>query len=243
MLTKKMLFAALGASLSFVSLAQFKMGFTVGANYNMPSYKMSSPDTLTNPNQYRGAGAHGGLYSYLNLAGRSQSFGIQQELMVSTRNHNTYSESKEVVNDDIFYYRESFASQSMIYFDIPVHFRFNKVFKKGKFGDANLLGVFVGAQTSILISRKYEVEHTYLTHVSGQETILRETNDKPDFTYVPFEWGLSTGVLYEMQNGLRLGVRYYRSFSTAALSFSSLTIKNQMLMAFVGFNFLSVGGK
>ncbi len=242
MLTKKLLFVALGASLSFFSIAQFKMGFTTGANYNMPSYKMSSPDTLTNANEYRGAGFHAGLYSYLNLGGKQQMYGVQAEVLISTRNHVTYSDDKEIVTDQIFYYRESHALQKMMYADLPVHFRFNKVFKKGKFGDANMLGVFVGPQASLLITNKYDADHTFVTHVSGQETILRENTNRPTFDYNAFEMGLSAGVLFEMQVGLRVGVRYYRSFMSAA-DHDKLTIHNQMLMAFVGFNFATFGGR
>jgi hypothetical protein len=227
---------------SSFSIAQLKLGFSAGGNYNMPSYKMSSQDTLTNTKEYRGAGANFGFYSYLNLAGRDQTYGVQAELLMSTRGHVTYSESTQEVNSDIFYYRESHALQNMMYADLPVHFRFNKVFKKGKFGDANLLGVFVGAQASFMLSAKYDVDHTYLTNVQGQETILRENSTKPTFEYKPFEIGVSAGFLYEMQSGFRVGVRFYRSFMSAA-DHERLTINHQMLMGFVGFNFATIGGR
>lgn len=222
--------------------AQLKLGFTVGANYNMPAYKMSSPDTLTNTDEYRGMGAHFGLYGYYNLAGRDQNYGVQVEVLMSTRNHITYSESTEEVNSEIFYYRESHALQSMMYIDLPVHFRYNLIFKKGKFGDANNMGFFLGLQPSLLVSNKYDVDHTLLISVSGQETILRESDDKPTFEYKPFELGLSVGFQYEMQAGFRVGARFYRSLMSAA-DHKKLTINNQMAMVFIGFNFATIGGR
>jgi hypothetical protein len=226
-----------------IAIGQLKLGFNAGVNYNMPSYKMSSQDTLTNTNEYRGLGANFGLYGYLNLAGKDQTFGVQGELLISTRSHTTYSQANEEVNNEIFYYRESHALQNMMYADLPVHFRFNKVFKKGKFGDANMLGIFVGPQASFMLSAKYDVDHTSLTSVQGgQETILRENSKTPTFKYSPFEVGLSAGVLYEMQVGFRVGVRFYRSFMSAA-DHERLSINHQMLMAFVGFNFAKIGGR
>jgi hypothetical protein len=230
-------------SLASTSFGQLKLGFTAGANYNMPSYKMSSQDTLSNTNEYRGLGANFGLYGYLNLAGKDQTYGVQAELLVSTRTHTTYSQSTQEVNSEIFYFNESHALQNMMYADLPVHFRFNKVFKKGKFGDANLLGIFVGPQASFMLSAKYDVDHTSLVSVQGgQETILRENSKTPTFEYSPFEIGFSAGVLYEMQVGFRVGVRFYRSFMSAA-DHERLSINHQMLMGFVGFNFAKIGGR
>ncbi len=225
-----------------LAIGQLKLGFNAGVSYNMPSYKMSSQDTLTNTNEYRGLGANFGLYGYLNLAGKDQTYGVQAELLMSTRSHTTFSKANEEVNSEIFYYRESHALQSMMYFDLPVHFRFNKVFKKGKFGDANLLGFFVGPQASYMLSAKYDVDHTSLTSVQGQETILRENSNKPTFKYNEFEFGISGGLLFEMQAGFRIGARFYRSFMSAA-DHERLSINHQMLVAFVGFNFAKIGGR
>jgi len=232
------------ACLSFAASSQLKLGVNAGVNYNMPSYKMSSPDTLTNTNEYKGLGANFGLYGYYNLAGRDQTYGVQAELLITTRTHTTYSNSTQEVNDEIFYFNESHALQNMMYLDLPIHFRYNLVFKKGKFGDANLLGFFGGLQASYMLSAKYDVDHTTLVSVSGQETILRVNSNKPTFEYSPFEIGLSAGFLFEMQVGIRVGVRFYRSFMNAAdHEPGKLTINHQMLMAFVGFNFATIGGR
>lgn len=229
-------------AMTHVTFGQLRLGFNVGMNYNMPAYKMSGQDTLTNVNEYRGVGMNLGVYSYLNLAGRKQTFGVQAELLVSTRNHTTYSHSTEEVNSEIFYFRESHALHNLVYLDLPVHLRFNKIFKKGRFGDANLLGMFAGLQASYLMYAKYDVDHTQLLNVSGQETISRENSSRPTFEYNPFEIGVSAGLMYEWQFGLRVGVRYYRSFVNLA-DHQRLKINHQMLMATVGYNIAKFGGR
>ena len=221
---------------------QLRLGFNTGLNYNMPAYKMSSQDTLTNTNEYRGVGMNVGVYSYLNLAGRKQTFGVQAELLVSTRNHTTYSQATEEINNEVFYFRESHALHNMVYVDLPVHLRINKIFKKGRFGDANLLGMFAGLQASYLMYAKYDVDHTQLLSVSGQETISRETTNRPTFAYNPFELGVSAGLMYEWQFGVRVGVRYYRSFVNLA-DHDRLKIKHQMILATVGYNLAKFGGR
>lgn len=223
------------------AFAQVKIGFTAGANFNKPSYSMSG-DSLYKANEISSFGGHGGLYSYVNLAGKKLTFGLQSELLVSFRSHATQSKDSLSVHPDIKYYRESFAQQQMIYLDLPIHFRYNLIMQKGRFGDANMLSFLVGPQTSFALGRNYSVEHTYVTYLHDQPTILRENSNRATFKYKPLEIGISAGVQLELQAGFRAGFRYYRSFMSAA-EHDSLKIVNQMMMLYVGYNFATINKK
>lgn len=227
------------AGLSFGILAQTKIGFTAGMNYNMPAYSMSG-DSLGSAAKVSSLGGHGGLYSYVNLAGRDMTYGLQSELLVSSRSHGTMTTDSTSINEDIQYARESFAWQQMIYVDLPIHFRYNLILQKGKFGDANMLSFLVGPQASFALGKGYSVEHTYVTYLHDQPTILRENNSVATFKYKPLEIGLSAGVQMELQMGFRVGFRFYRSFMNLA-DHSSLKIFNQMMMLYVGFNIATIG--
>jgi len=228
-------------SLSTALFAQTKIGFTAGANYNKPAYSMSG-DSLTNPKDISSFGGHGGLYTYVNLAGKDMTFGVQSELLVSFRSHITKSLYSESVNDEIQYARESFAFQQMIYLDMPIHFRYNLIMQKGRFGDANMVSFLLGPQASFAIGKNYEVEHTYVTYLHDQPTILRQNSNKATFDYKPLEVGLSVGVQLELQAGFRTGFRYYRSFMNVA-DHDSLKIINQMMMLYIGFNVATIKPK
>lgn len=221
--------------------AQGKIGFTAGVNFNKPVYSMSG-DSLTNPGDIKSFGGHGGLYSYVNLAGKDMNYGLQSELLVSSRSHGTMSKDSSKVNDDINYYRESFAWQQMIYIDAPIHFRYNLILQKGRYGDANFLSFLVGPQFSFAVAKKYDVQHTFVTSLHDQETILREESNNATFTYKPLEIGLSAGIQLELKAGFRTGFRYYRALTNTA-DHESLKINNQMLMLYIGFNFASFGKK
>lgn len=227
--------------LSSLLLGQTKIGFTVGANFNKPVYSMSG-DSLSNAKNISSFGGHGGLYTYTNLAGKSMTFGLQSELLVSSRSHNTSTRDSSSLNESIQFSRESFAFQQMIYLDLPIHFRYNLILQKGRFGDANMVSFLLGPQTSFAIGKKYEVEHTAVTYLHDQTTILRENSNKATFDYKPLEVGLSVGVQLELQAGFRTGFRYYRSFMNTA-DHASLKINNQMMMLYVGFNFVTIKPK
>lgn len=221
---------------------QTKIGFTAGLNYNKPVYDMSG-DSLSSSNNISSFGGHGGLYTYVNLAGKNMTFGVQSELLVSSRSHNTSTRDSLNVNANLQFSRESYAFQQMIYLDMPVHFRYNLIFQKGRFGDANMVSFLLGPQASFAIGKGYEVEHTYVTYLHDQRTILRENLTKATFTYNPLEVGLSAGVQLELQAGFRTGFRYYRSFMNTAGEHDSLKIFNQMMMLYVGYNFATIKPK
>ena len=233
---------ALFSTLFFISstgFAQIRIGATAGANYNMPAYSMAKNDTLTNPSSYKSFGGHGGLYVSWSFLGKEKPIGVQSDVLISSRTHNTSTIGERVHDSLLNYDRESFAHHQLIYLDLPIHFRYNMNFQKGKFGDRNVLSFLLGAQTSLAISNKYEVEHTYTTSSLNQETIEREVLTKTPYDFVPFEIGLSAGVQFEMGNGFRCGGRYYRSFTNSALD-DNLKINSQMLMVFVGYNFATI---
>lgn len=221
--------------------AQVKLGFTMGANYNKPVYSMSG-DSLTNAQDIKSFGGHGGLYSYVNLAGKSMAFGLQSELLMSVRSHNTMTKDSSVANVNIRYNRESFARQQMLYLDLPIHFRYNLILQKGRFGDANMLSFLLGPQLSYAVGTSYSVENTLVTTIYNQQTILRDNSTRASFEYKPLEIGLSAGVQLELQLGLRAGFRYYRSFMNVA-DHESLKIVNQMMMLYVGYNFATIKPK
>ncbi len=230
--------ASLLAAVSIYGQVTAKFGFTAGGNLNMPSYSMSG-DSLSGSDKVSSLGGHGGFYSFVNLSGKSMAFGVQSELLFSARSHNTNSKETILAHQDITYYRESFAYQQMMYLDAPIHFRYNINFQKGRYGDVNSLSILAGPQASFAVGKAYSVEHTYVTTVLDQETILRETSDKATFKYKPFEVGLSAGLQFELQSGFRTGVRYYRSFMNLA-DHESLKIHNSMLLFYVGFNFATL---
>ena len=220
---------------------QTKIGFTAGLNYNKPAYKMSG-DSLTNATDISSFGGHGGLYTYVNLAGKSMTFGLQSELLVSSRSHNTMTKDSTAVHENIQFARESYAFQQMIYLDMPIHFRYNLILQKGRFGDANMLSFLLGPQASFALGKSYEVEHTYVTYLHDQATILRENSNNATFKYKPLEVGLSVGAQLELQSGFRTGFRYYRSFMNLA-DHETLTIHNQMMMLYIGYNFVTIKPK
>jgi hypothetical protein len=201
-----------------------------------------SGDSLTNPKDISSFGGHGGFYSYVNLAGKSMMFGLQSELLVSSRSHNTSTKDSSSVNENIQFARESYAFQQMIYLDMPIHFRYNLILQKGRFGDANMLSFLLGPQASFALGKSYEVEHTSVTYLHDQPTILRENSNKATFNYKPLEVGLSVGVQLELQAGFRTGFRYYRSFMNLA-DHESLKINNQMMMLYIGYNFATIKPK
>ena len=218
--------------------AQIKIGITAGANYNIPSYAMSG-DSLAGAGSVKSLGGHGGLHTYVNLAGKDMTYGVQVDLQASTRSHNTSTVQTTVVNPDINYYRESFAYQQMIYLDLPIQFRYNLILQKGRYGDANMLSFYAGPQASFALAKNYEVEHTFVTTLHGQQTIRRENSTEATFKYKPLEVGLSAGLQFELKVGFRVGFRYYRSFMNLA-DHESLKITNQMMMAYVGFNLATI---
>lgn len=219
--------------------AQIRIGATAGANYNMPVYSMAKNDSLTDPGSYKSFGGHGGLYVSWSFLGKEKPIGLQTDVLISSRTHNTSTFDNNVYDTLLSYNRESFAQHQLIYLDLPVHFRYNMNFQKGKFGDRNVLSFLLGPQASLAISNKYEVEHTYSITSLGQETIERDVSTKTPYSFAPFEIGMSAGVQYEMGNGFRCGGRYYRSFTSAALD-DNLKIVNQMLMVYVGYNFTTI---
>lgn len=233
---------ALCLTASFMAIAtlsaQVKIGATAGGNFNKPVYAMPG-DSISSPGDISSFGGHGGLYTYVNLDAKKLTYGVQSELLISTRSHGTSSSDSTSVHPDLSYSRESFAWQQMLYLDLPVHFRYNLVMQKGRFGDANMFSILAGPQVSFAVGRAYEVEHTYSTILHDQATITRETSNQATFKYRPLEVGLSTGIQMELQVGFRAGFRYYRSFMNLA-DHDDLKIFNQMMMLYVGYNFATI---
>ena len=127
----------------------------------------------------------------------------------------------------------------MIYLDLPVHFRYNYVMQRGRFGDANMVSLIAGPQVSFAVGRAYEVEHTNSIILHDQATVLREKSNEATFKYKPLEVGISAGVQMELQVGFRAGFRFYRSFMNLA-DHDDLKIFNQMMMLYVGYNFATI---
>ena len=240
MVNRKNIFLVLFLVFGSFSFAQMKFGATFGANYNKPSYSMSSADTLTAPDTYQGSGVHGGLYYSYSFSGKEKPFGVQADLLFSTRQHHTSTSSFEEFDEDLTYARESFAEHKLVYFDLPIQFRYNLNFKKGKFGDKHVLSFLAGPQISFALSDKYEVEHTYILTSIDQRTIEQEVSNRKSYELAPFEFGLSVGVQFETSFGLRVGARYYRALTNMAADNDRLKINNQMVMAYIGFNFASI---
>lgn len=223
---------------SFNAQSQLKFGLTVGGNYNLPAYSASG-DTLSGFSVENSMGFHGGIYSAYHI-GKDMMFSVQSELLFSTRSHNTYSSSEYLSHENISYFSESYARQNMMYVDMPIHFRYNYVMQKGRYGDANMASVMVGPQVGWALGSDYFNEQTNVITVQGQSTTTRRTTETANYKFVPLDYGISAGLQMEFQMGLRFGARFYRAFSSASDNDpSDLKINNQMLLFFVGFNFPS----
>lgn len=184
--------------------AQFEIGAKAGANYHFQSVALgdNAPSGATAPEGDNGLGFHLGGFLHFGL---SDNIYLRPEVLYSTRSWSSTNQSSISIlgtttdlNLDV--------RQTMSYVEVPVLFGLNIT---------QNLSLQAGPGLGILAGNKVKTTGTQRVTSGGQTTTtsLDDTSTSTD-GFRSVELAGVLGLAYRADNGLDLGIRYWRGLNT-----------------------------
>ena len=222
-------------SFSIVSISAFtqmKFGVKGGVNYTFPTYKVSA-DSIDKP-KTGGIGPVFGMFMDIEI---SDGLIFQAELLGSFRYYN--STVDDLYEDkDVSILRQDYGYHKLMYLEIPLLFKYNHRLNTGKYGRDNYLGFYAGPLLGLKLLSSYVGERTITYEGYGQTSVNASKDDlESDIEYKAFDLGISAGVMFEMEKGFRMGLRFNRSLA-AVNSNDAFSINHNLLQFTMGWNFI-----
>ncbi len=208
--------------------AQFEIGAKVGANYHFQSVSLGddAPAGATAPEGDNGLGFHFGGFLHVGL---SDNIYLRPELLWSTRSWSSTTESSISIlgtTTDI----DLDVKQTMSYLEVPVLFGLRL---------SQNLSIQAGPGVGILTGNKVKTTGTQSITMGGQTTTTPvDDTDTSTEGFRSVELAGVLGVGYHADNGLDIGVRYWRGLNTLNENTEFVKINQNMVQVSLGFAFL-----
>lgn len=215
-------------ALTLGAKAQLDLGGKAGFNYHFQSVSAgdAAPAGSEDPKAYDGPGFHVGAFASFDL---SDDLYLRPELLYSTRN------SKESISSSITLAGttttiDADASQTLTYLELPVMlgYRLNERFS-----------LQAGPALGLLLGSKLTVNGTQTVTADGETvTTSLDTEDTSTEGLNTTEIAGVFGLGYRMDNGLDLGLRYWRGFTTLEEDTDLTKTHQNVVQVSVGYAFL-----
>lgn len=215
-------------ALTLGAKAQLDLGGKAGFNYHFQSVSAgdAAPAGSEDPKAYDGPGFHVGAFASFDL---SEDLYLRPELLYSTRN------SKESISSSITLAGttttiDADASQTLTYLELPVMlgYRLNERFS-----------LQAGPALGLLLGSKLTVNGTQTVTADGETvTTSLDTEDTSTEGLNTTEIAGVFGLGYRMDNGLDLGLRYWRGFTTQEEDTDLTKTHQNVVQVSVGYAFL-----
>ncbi|MBL7964022.1 MAG: PorT family protein [Flavobacteriales bacterium] len=214
--------------MSITAQAQLDLGGKAGLNYHFQSTALGdkAPAGSSEPEAMDGLGFHVGAFAQFGL---SDKIFLRPELLYSTRTgtEKVYS-SLEVLGITTVLDYESKGTLS--YLELPVMLGFRL---------SDKVSLLAGPALGFLMNNKVVVSGTTSVTTGGQTvtTSLDETTNSTDGLNTTEVAGV-VGLGYRADNGLDIGLRYWRGFTTLEENTDLSKTYQNMLQFSVGYAFL-----
>jgi len=196
--------AAVAMLTAGVAQAQFEIGAKAGVNYHFQSVTLGdrAPSGATAPEGDNGLGFH--LGGFL-LFGLSDNIHLRPEVLYSTRSYSSSTQSSITIlgtTTDL----ELDVRQTMSYFEVPLLFGLNVT---------RNLSLQAGPGFGILAGNKVRSTGTQRVTSNGQTvTTSQESTSTSTDGIRSLELAGVLGLGYHADNGLDIGIRYWRGLNT-----------------------------
>lgn len=211
------------------TFSQIRLGAHFGSSLNLTNIS-SSPASDLSGIEVSGFGHHGGVFVEYQI---DKEFTVMGELNVNGKSYNSVLNETEQRGTQI-YTVENYTYANPIYVETPILAKYNLVFRKGKYGQPNNLGLYAGAVVGFQFMQNYKSETTFITTVLNQTTVERFTSEDVAHDIQPLDVSLALGAAFDFGFGLRAGLRAQLAFMDASAS-EEITIKNHQVMVSLGY--------
>jgi len=215
-------------ALSLGTNAQFDLGGKAGFNYHFESVSTgdAAPAGSEDPKAYDGPGLHIGAFASFDL---NDDLYLRPELLYSTRN------SKESISSSLALAGttttiDADVRSTLSYLELPIllGYRLNDRFS-----------LQAGPALGFLMSSKVTLNGTSTVTADGQTTTTSlDTEDTSTEGLRSTEVAAVIGMGYRMDNGLDLGLRYWRGLTTLEEETDLTKTHQNLVQVSVGYAFL-----
>lgn len=200
----KYMLVAMALPFAGTATAQFEIGPKAGANYHFQSVSLgdNAPSGATAPEGDNGLGFHFGGFVVFGL---SENIYLRPELLYSTRSWSSTTETSLTVPGSTTEL-DLDVKQTMSYLEVPVLFGLKL---------SQNLSVQAGPGFGILAGNKVATTGSQRVTTGGQTTTTsldETTTDTEGLRTVELAGVLGLG--YHAENGLDIGIRYWRGLNT-----------------------------
>jgi len=215
-------------ALSFTAQAQFEIGGKAGLNYHFQNVGRgeSAPDNFTLPEGDSGLGFHFGGFLKIGL---SDNVYVRPELLYSTRTSvRTTSSSLTILGISTDVERED--RSTLQYLEVPVLLGFHL---------SRNLSLQAGPGFGVLSGNKVKTTGTQRVTAGGQtvtNSLDGTSNSTEGLRSVELAGVLGLG--YHADNGLDIGIRYWRGLNTLNENTDLVKVNQNVVQFSVGFAFL-----
>jgi hypothetical protein len=224
----KLLLTIPAIALSLGASAQLELGGKAGFNYHFQSVTAGddAPAGSEDPKAYDGPGFHVGAFASIDLSDRLL---LRPELLYSTRS------SEESISSSITLAGttttiEADARQTLSYLELPIMlgYRLNDRFS-----------LHAGPALGFLTGSKLTVNGTQSVTADGETiTTSLDTEDTSTEGLNTLEVAGVFGLGYRLDNGLDLGLRYWRGFTTLEEEADLVKTHQNLVQVSVGYAFM-----
>jgi len=213
---------------AFGAQAQIDFGGKVGVNYHYQSSSLSdnAPSGSTDVNSNDGPGFHAGVFFGIDL---SDKFYFRPEVLYSTR-HSRAQLSSSLSVGGVTTKVDQEVKGTLSYVEVPLLLGFRV---------SDKLSLHAGPGLGVLAGNAVKVTGTQTVTIGGQ-TVTTSLDDRGNLTegLRPLEVAAVVGLGYRTENGLDLGLRYWRGLTTVEdNSDLSKTFQNVFQLS-IGYAFL-----
>jgi hypothetical protein len=246
-MNKKIILFICFSLLSMGVFSQLKFGVKGGINYTFPNYvfktevKLEYVEPFYVINTYKekkpktqGIAPLFGVFLDIKIA---DGLSFQPELLFSFRHYNAVVE--ELYEDTmVSILTQNYGYHKLLYLEVPLLFKFNSRINTGRYGRDDFFGFFIGPVLGVKLTESFIGESTVTFEGYGQKSINSSKDDlKSNVDHTTFDLGVTGGIMYDMEKGLRVGLRYNRSiFSVNKEDYPKVGFN--ILQLTVGWNFI-----
>lgn len=205
--------------------AQFEIGAKAGLNYHFQSVTLgdNAPSGFSAPEGTNGLGFHVGGFL---MVGLNDNLYLRPELLFSTRSSSEKTTSSLSIGG-VSTSTDAEVKQTLTYLEVPVLFGLNL---------SKQLSLQVGPGFGILSGNKVRTTGTQsVTTGSGTVTTSLDNTSTSTDGLRSLELAAVAGVGYHAENGLDIGIRYWRGLNTLNENTDALKVNQNVVQVSLGF--------
>ncbi len=216
-------------ALSIGANAQLDLGAKAGFNYHFQSVALGdgAPAGSEDPKAYDGPGFHVGAFAAFDL---SDNLYLRPELLYSTRT-STESISSSITLIDVTTSVDAEAKSTLSYLELPVMLGYRI---------SDRFSLQAGPALGFLMGSKVTVSGTSTVTADGETiTTSLDSEDTSTEGLRGTEVAAVIGMGYRMDNGLDMGLRYWRGLTTLEEDADLTKTHQNLVQVSIGYAFLN----